>query len=66
MTDNRKSAIAAAIILIGFGIVAYLMPRIVLAVGDYSTVAAAAVAVVFVLGFFMIFWLRARVQKRRD
>ncbi|MDS1137877.1 hypothetical protein [Nitratireductor indicus] len=66
MTDNRKSAIAAAIILIGFGIVAYLMPRIVLAVGDYSTVAAAAVAVVFVLGFFMIFWLRARIQKRRD
>ncbi len=66
MTDNRKSAIAAAIILIGFGIVAFLMPRIVLAVGEYSTVAAAGLAVVFVLAFFMIFWLRARVQKRRD
>lgn len=66
MTENRKSAIAAAIILIGFGIVAFLMPRIMLAVGDYSTVAAGVIAVGFVAAFFLVFWLRARVQKRRD
>ncbi|WP_048647457.1 hypothetical protein [Nitratireductor soli] len=66
MTENRKSAIAAAIIIIGFGIVAFLMPRIMLAVGDYSTAAAGVIAVCFVAAFFLVFWLRARVQKKRD
>ncbi|MCR4265001.1 hypothetical protein [Nitratireductor sp. ZSWI3] len=66
MTDNRKSAIAAAIILIGFGIAAFMMPRIMLALGDYSTVAAGVVAVGFVAAFFLVFWLRARAQNRRD
>ncbi|EKF17116.1 hypothetical protein [Nitratireductor pacificus] len=66
MTENRKSAIAAALILIGFGIVAYLMPRIMLAVGDYSTTVAGIIAVGFVAAFFLVFWLRARVQRKRD
>ncbi len=58
--SNRNSAIAAAIILFGFGIVAFLMPRIMLAVGEYSTVAAGVIAVGFVAAFFLVFWLRGR------
>lgn len=58
--SNRNSAIAAAIILFGFGIVAFLMPRIMLAVGDYSTIAAGFIAVAFVASFFLVFWLRGR------
>jgi uncharacterized membrane protein YjfL (UPF0719 family) len=59
-TENRNSAIAAAVILIGFGLVAFLMPKIMLAVGEYSTVAAGFIAVAFVVAFFLVFWLRGR------
>ncbi|WP_274627839.1 hypothetical protein [Arvimicrobium flavum] len=58
--NNRNSAIAAAIILLGFGLVAFLMPRIMVAVGNYSTAAAGAIAVAFVAAFFLLFWLRGR------
>jgi len=63
-TSDRNSAIAAAVILIGFGLVAFYLPTIMLAVGSYSPAAAGVVAVLFVAAFFLIFWLRARVQKR--
>ena len=55
MSENRKAAIAAALILMGFGVVAYLMPRIMLAIGAYSPWIAGVVAVLFVLAFFMVF-----------
>ncbi len=61
--NNRNAAIAAAVILIGFGLVAFFMPTIMLAVGEYSTVAAGVVAVVFVAAFFLIFWLRSRSRR---
>ncbi|WP_367718119.1 hypothetical protein AB2N04_07775 [Nitratireductor sp. GISD-1A_MAKvit] len=66
MSDNRKAALAAAIILIGFGVVAFLMPHLMLAIGAYSPWAAGFFAALFVLAFFGVFWLRARAQKRRD
>ncbi|MHA7884714.1 hypothetical protein [Nitratireductor rhodophyticola] len=66
MSENRKAAIAAAFILIGFGLVAYLMPRIMLAIGAYSPWVAGGFAVLFVLAFFMVFWLRARAQRKRN
>lgn len=62
--NNRNSAIAAAVILIGFGVVAYFLPTIMLAVGSFSTVAAGVVGVLFVLAFFLVFWLRGRSQRR--
>jgi hypothetical protein len=34
-----------------------------LAVGEYSTVAAGVIAVAFVAAFFIILWLRARSQR---
>ena len=58
--NNRNSAIAAAIILIGFGLVAFFMPNIMLAVGDMSPIAAGVIAVLFVAAFFLVFWLRGR------
>jgi len=61
--NSRNAAIAAAIFVIGFGLAFYFMPTIMLAVGDYSTVAAGVIAVAFVAAFFLILWLRARSQR---
>lgn len=62
---NRNSAIAAALILIGFGLFAYFLPTIMIAVGQYSAVAGGVIAVLFVGAFFLVFWLRGRSQRRR-
>ena len=63
--NNRNSLIAAACIVLGFGLLAFYMPRIMLAVGQVSTLAAGALAVAFVAAFFGIFFLRGRQQKKR-
>ncbi|MEO9615900.1 MAG: hypothetical protein ABJG86_13900 [Nitratireductor sp.] len=62
---TRNAAIAAAIILVGFGLVAFYMPTIMLAVGESSPLAAGAIAVAFVVAFFGVFWLRGRAQRRK-
>ena len=64
--ENRSSAIAAAILLAIFGLGAFYLPTIMLAVGDISTVAAGIVALLFVAAFFLVFWLRGRSQRRRE
>ena len=63
MKENREAIIAAAFILVGFGLAAFFLPRVMVAVGDVSTVAAGAVAVLFVAAFFLLFWLRGRSQR---
>ena len=63
--NTRNAAIAAAIILGGFGLVAFFMPTIMLKVGEASPVAAGVIAVLFVAAFFGVFWLRGR-SKRED
>ena len=60
---SRNAGIAAAIILVGFGLLAFFMPTIMHAIGSYSEAAAGVVAVAFVAAFFLIFWLRARSQR---
>jgi hypothetical protein len=62
--SSRNAALAAAIILGGFGLLAFYMPTIMIAVGNYSTVAAGIVAILFVGAFFLVFWLRGRSQRR--
>ena len=62
-TKTRNAAVAAAWIMIVFGLVAFFMPKIMLAVGNYSTVAAGAIAILFVIAFFGVFWLRGRSQR---
>lgn len=58
--DDKNSAIAAAIILIGFAALFLVMPKIVLALGTISPLLGGLAAVLFVLSFFAVFWLRAR------
>jgi hypothetical protein len=67
MTEsNRNAAIAAAVIMIGFGVFAYFLPTIMLAVGNISPAAAGIIAVLFVAAFFLVFWLRGRSQRRKN
>ncbi|KJF71340.1 hypothetical protein [Agrobacterium arsenijevicii] len=63
---DMSPAIAAVAIIIGFGLVFYIMPKIMLWLGNYSPWLAAAFGSVVVLCFFLLFWLRARYQRRRD
>jgi hypothetical protein len=42
------------------------MPRIMLALGAESPALAGVFAVLFVLAFFGLFWLRARQQRKSD
>jgi membrane protein implicated in regulation of membrane protease activity len=64
--DTRNAAIAAAWIILLFGIGAFYLPTVMLAVGNVSTVLAGIVGVAFVLAFFMVFWLRSRNQRKNQ
>lgn len=61
---TRNSLIAAAIIMLTFGLIAYFMPTLMLALGEKSPIAAGILAVLFVGAFFGIFWLRGRSRRR--
>lgn len=63
--QDRSPAIAAAIILIVVGLGFFILPKIMLWLGDFSPWLAAAFGTLFVLAFFLLFWLRARYQRRR-
>ncbi|MBX9465937.1 MAG: hypothetical protein KL840_23705 [Aquamicrobium sp.] len=62
--DTRNAAIAAAVILVGFGIVAFYMPTLMLAAGEASPFVGGILAVAFVLAFFGVFWLRGRSRRK--
>lgn len=65
MTPNDKnSAIAAGLIILGFGFAMYFLPKLVLWIGEFSPLLATAIGSLILLSFFMIFWLRARYQRR--
>jgi hypothetical protein len=63
--ENMRAALAAAVILGGFGLTGYFMPTIMLAIGKHSPAAAGVVAVLFAAGYFIVFYLRGRSQKRK-
>ncbi len=63
--QERSPALAAAIIVIGFALVLLALPTVVLWIGDYSPVLAAAVGTIGIMSFFIVLWLRARHQRRR-
>ena len=58
--STRNALVAAAVILVGFGLVAFYMPTIMISLGESSPIAGGVVAVLFVVAFFGIFWLRGR------
>jgi uncharacterized membrane protein len=62
--DNRNALIAAVWIMLLFGIAAFYLPTVMLAVGNVSTVLAGIVGIAFVLAFFLVFWLRSRSQNK--
>ena len=66
--DNKgkSAALAALIILLGTGVVFYFLPRVMIALGDVSPWLAGAFGALLVLGFFLLFWLRARYQRNRE
>ena len=64
--NNRNSAIAAFVIMAVFAIFAYCLPTIMLAAGRVSGVLAVLVVAVFMLGLFVLLWLRSRAQANRD
>jgi drug/metabolite transporter (DMT)-like permease len=63
--ESRNAAIAAFIIMLAFGLGAFYLPTIMLALGDVSTTVAGIFAVVFVAAFFGVFWLRGRFRDKR-
>jgi protein-S-isoprenylcysteine O-methyltransferase Ste14 len=65
-TSDRNAAIAAAVILLVAGVGFFLMPPLMLRLSEISPWLSYAVAIVFVLAFFAVFWLRARHQARRQ
>jgi uncharacterized membrane protein HdeD (DUF308 family) len=67
MTKSDQSAvIAAAVILIVFGLVAFLLPTIMVDLAAYSTYAAAAFGAVFLVAPFVVLWLRGRSQRNKE
>ncbi|TIQ38643.1 MAG: hypothetical protein E5X48_01890 [Mesorhizobium sp.] len=63
--ETRNAAIAAAWILLLFGLAAYFLPTIMLAVGKVSTVLAAVIAAIFMVALFVVLWLRGRSQRKK-
>lgn len=63
--ESKRSAIAALSIMLLFGVTAFYLPTIMLAIGNISTVLAGIVAVLFVAAFFLVFWLRSRAQRQK-
>jgi hypothetical protein len=62
---NRSSAIAAAVILLVTGLAFFFLPGVMISLGSVSPWLAAALGTALVLAFFLLFWLRARHQRRR-
>jgi hypothetical protein len=69
MSGERKAkspALAAFLILLGTGVAFYFLPRIMIALGDVSPWLAGIFGTLLVLGFFLLFWLRARYQRNHE
>ncbi len=64
--DTRNAAIGALWVLLLFGIAAYYLPTVMLAIGNVSTILAGIVAAVFMVAIFVVFWLRGRSQNKKD
>ena len=65
-SKGKSAAIAALLILLGTGVVFYFLPRVMIALGDVSPWLAGVFGTLLVLGFFLLFWLRARYQRNRE
>jgi membrane protein implicated in regulation of membrane protease activity len=64
--STRSTAIAAGLILAVFALVAYMLPTIMLWLGDISPYAAGAFVILFLVAPFIVLWLRGRSQRGRE
>ena len=65
-SETRGALVAAAIILAAVCAGWVLMPRLMLMVSGGGPFIGALVAVLFILAFFAVLWLRARHQRRKE
>ncbi|MGE6739333.1 intracellular growth attenuator family protein [Allorhizobium pseudoryzae] len=63
--SSRSAAIAAAVIMGGFMLLFFVMPSIMIWLGNISPWIAGLFGLAAVLSFFLVFWLRARHQRRK-
>ncbi|MFB2562861.1 hypothetical protein [Rhizobium sp. IMFF44] len=63
-SETRSAAIAAGIILLVATAVLYLMPNVIVWLGDISPWLGTGFGVLVILAFFFVFWIRARYQRR--
>ena len=64
--STRNAAIGAAIVLAVFALLTYMLPAITLWLGRLSPIAAGAFVILFLVGPFIVLWLRGWSQRRRD
>jgi hypothetical protein len=64
MSEKSSTLIAAGIFLLVIVCGWLLMPRLMLFISPGGPLAGVAVAILFMLAFFAILWLRARHQRR--
>jgi hypothetical protein len=62
--ENRGALIASALIILATVAGWLVMPKIMLLVSGGGPFVGVAVAVLFMLAFFAVLWLRARHQRR--
>jgi hypothetical protein len=64
--ERRNAMIAAALILVATTAGWFAMPKIMLLVSGGGPFVGLAVAILFMLSFFAVLWLRARYQRRTE
>ncbi len=63
--EDKRNALAAGIFLLLFGALFLLMPKIVLALGAISPWLGGLAALLFMLSFYIVFWLRGKYLRRK-
>jgi hypothetical protein len=58
--QDKKSAIAAGVILVGFTAAFFFLPRLVNALGEFSPFLGFGAGVLLIVSFFAVFWLKRR------
>ncbi|MAS07992.1 MAG: hypothetical protein CL534_25335 [Ahrensia sp.] len=62
---DRRTLISAALLLVGFALILYFLPSIMMAIGAQSPVLAAAVVAAVLLLPFIGLWLRGRSRRNK-
>jgi hypothetical protein len=58
--EDKRNAIAAGVILVGFTLAFLFLPRLVMALGEVSPFLGFGAGVALIGAFFGVFWLKRR------